>query len=785
MKIRYLWQKRKSIIFTWLISYSAVLFIPMIVSLVVYWQSAQALRSEIHRANDFLLKQVRYTIDNQIDLMKRLNMEVTWNAKLQTLMYSSSPQADAQFTAYQLVREFRMYQTSYATIDEFYVIWAQENSVLRPGNVRDMKTAFNTIHNTGMMSYDQWKDKLKLTSNNQFLLLPHVDSSGPQTSIAYITHLPKDLNGNETGSVVVMADTERFQEAIESISGFSGGQVLVLNQDNQVLLSNLPLSAHEDRILERLVDGQESTTPTRDGDLELVYVKSAISDLKYALIIPSNIYWEKAEYVRRFTYISLLFSLMGAGVLTWFFLRRNYSPIQELVQSLTDKGEYEEQKDWNELSFIQRAFLNTWNEREKMAVQMQSHQNVLRSNMLNRLLKGRMDSPVPYYEEAFKSFNMKLRSDDFAVILFVVENDDILSSKLPGNDLNERRKLLQFIITNVVEELVGQRGHAGYMAEADDMMVCLVNLDAKEPEELKRDLHAIAEEAQLFLMRFEMDLTVAIGGIHTTLAGIAAAYQEAVDAMEYRMVIGKQEIIAYDDIRPDKTDRSPYGYYYPLQTEQQMINFIKIGDYEQASAYMNEMMELNFNKPLVSVTLARCLIFDLAGTMVKAMNELDVGDSSILGDNPLWMDKIMACDTVQEMRLELLTLLREVCAFASARKDSHLSRERMEALRELIAKVTRYIEAHFNDSNLNVNTIGEAFELKGSYLSKLFKDQTGEGLLDYIHKYRIAQAKDMIRSKQESVTDVARLVGYNEAATFIRVFKKYEGITPGKFKEMN
>ncbi|OBZ10221.1 helix-turn-helix domain-containing protein [Bacillus sp. FJAT-26390] len=785
MKFNSLWQKRKSIIFTWLLSYSAVLFVPMIISLIVYSQSGEALKSEIHRANDSMLRQVRYTIDTQIDLMKRLTMEITWNAKLQDLMYSSKTPGDAQFTAYQLVKEFRMYQTSYASIDEFYVTWDQEEAVLRSGNVRDVETAFKTMHDTGTMNYEQWTDTIHHTPHNRFLLLPHVDSAKPQTGIAYLTHLPKDLNGKETGTVVVMADMVRFQKAIESISGFSGGQVLILNEDNQVLLSNLPVSINQDLLLKRLREGnQVMYTPTRDGDSELFYVQSSVSELKYVLVIPSSIYWEKAEYVRRFTYISILISLVGAGVLTWFFMRRNYSPIQQLVQSLTDKNSYEEQTDWNELSFIQRAILNTRSEKEKIVLQFQIHQNVLRSNMLNRLLKGKLETVIPY-EEAFKSFNMQLLSDDFAVILFVVENDESLSSKLPGIDNNERRKLLQFIITNVVEELVSHYHHAGYVAEVDDMMVCLVNFGGAGSAHLKEELHAIATEAQRFLLRYQMDLTVSIGGIHASLPGIAEAYREAVDAMAYKMVLGKQEIITYDEIRRDSADNLAFGYYYPLQVEQQIINFIKIGDYGQASKFMDDVTDRNFNKPIMSLTLARCLIFNLVGTMVKAINELGDGESSILGDNPLWMDKIIACDTILEMKQELQMLLKEVCAFAAAKLENNVSQERAESLRDLVLKVTRHIEEQYRDSNLNVNTIGEHFDLKGSYLSKLFKNQTGEGLLDCINKYRIEQAKQMMKSKQDSVSDIARQVGYNEVATFIRVFKKYEGITPGKFKEMN
>jgi len=783
VKLRFLWRKRKSIVFTWLISYSAVLIVPMLMSMIVYLQSSDALKSEIHRANDALLKQVRYSIDTQIDLMKRLNMEITWNDKLQTLMYSVKQPSDAQFLAYQLVKEFRMYQTSYATIDEFYVTWDQGAAVLRPGNVRGKETAFDTLHHTGAIRYEQWLDLVQNSPNNAFVRMPHVDGGSSKTSIAYITHLPKDLNGKQAGTVVVMVDLERFQKAMEGISLANGGNLLILNKDNQVLMSNVPVSDPDNLMLKQLLAGDHGMVASSgEGDSELFYIQSAVSDLKYALVIPSSVYWEKAEYVRKFTYICIMISIMGAGILTWFFLRRNYSPIQQLVQSLSDKNSAEERADGNELHFIQHAITHTRSEKERIALQWNSHRHVLRSNMLTRLLKGKLDTFVSY-EEAFASFHIELTSDKFAVLLFAVENQESLYDQLPGMDLNERRKLIPFIITNVVEELTGQRGHAGYVAEMDEMMACLVNFGDEEMFDAQEDLSWIGAEAQRFLQRFRMDLTVSISGVHDSLPGVAQAYQEAIDAMEYKMVRGKQEIIAYDDIHVDPVDQ--FGYYYPLQVEQQIINLIKVGNFSQASAFMIDSMERNFKKTHVSLTLARCLIFNLVGTMVKAINELGDNNGSILGDNPLWLDKIIACDTLLEMQEELLSLLKEVCAFAAGKVEANLTKERADALRHLTAKVIKHIEEHYGDYNLNVNTIGERFELKGSYLSKLFKEQTGEGLLDYISKYRIGQAKQMMQMKVDSVSEIARLVGYHEVATFIRVFKKLEGITPGKFREMN
>ncbi|MNC78371.1 hypothetical protein D3C75_1305650 [compost metagenome] len=70
-----------------------------------------------------------------------------------------------------------------------------------------------------------------------------------------------------------------------------------------------------------------------------------------------------------------------------------------------------------------------------------------------------------------------------------------------------------------------QHGHAGYVSEVDDMMVCLVSLDKQDGEDWKNGLRQIAMEAQQFLLRFQMDLTVSIGGPHTSLSGIAESYQ--------------------------------------------------------------------------------------------------------------------------------------------------------------------------------------------------------------------------------------------------------------------
>ncbi|HIW31415.1 MAG TPA: helix-turn-helix domain-containing protein [Candidatus Paenibacillus intestinavium] len=784
LNIRNLWQKRKSVIVTWLISYSVILIIPIMISLIIYSQASETLKSEILRANDSMLKKMRYTIDNQIDLMQRLNMEMSWNSRLQSLMYSNNTESEASFIAYQLAKEFRLYKTSYATMDEFYIYWHDEDAIIRSGNIRDAEVAFHTIHDTGEVTYDQWKDALAEVNHSKFFIWPHMNEGEQQKSIVYIKSLPKSLDGKETGAAIVMVDVERFYQAIDSMSDLSEGQLLILNEENEVLLSNRSIDPKLNAMLEPFFDHTNGTIKLdkdKIGKSELFFVTSDVSHLKYALIIPSEVYWKKAEYVRSFAFISIVISIVSAIILTWFFLRRNYTPIQELVKSLSDRMSPGEQRDWNELRFIKQAMQHTRTEKDEVVLQLQKHQQVLRSNLIHRLIKGKLDSLISY-EEAFKSFHMKLQSNSFAVILFMVENEDDVYETLPGIDDYERRKLIQFIIANVVEEIVVKEGHIGYVAEADDMLVCLVNIASECSDEKQHLLH-IATEAQAFLARYHMELTISLSRKHTSWPGVAECYQEAMDAMEYKMILGKKGIISYDD-----TIQSQYiqpDYYYPLQVEQQLINFIKVGDIAQASQYLNDIMERNFAKPIVSLTLAKCLIFNVVGTMVKAINELGNQGDGMFERNLQWMEVIMACDTLQEMQQKLHQLLEEVCSIAEAKRSANMTLDREVSLRDHTTSVTKYIEDNYADANLNVNAIGEEFNLKGSYISKLYKNQTGEGLLDCIHKYRINQAKTRLSTTQQSISEIAQCVGYNDAATFIRVFKKYEGITPGKFKEIS
>jgi len=83
-----------------------------------------------------------------------------------------------------------------------------------------------------------------------------------------------------------------------------------------------------------------------------------------------------------------------------------------------------------------------------------------------------------------------------------------------------------------------------------------------------------------------------------------------------------------------------------------------------------------------------------------------------------------------------------------------------------------------------VSTIGAAMNMQGNHLSRIFKERYGMTLINYVATVRIKQAKKLIRECNMSVQEMAEECGFLSATVFIRTFKKKEGITPGKYKEL-
>lgn len=102
--------------------------------------------------------------------------------------------------------------------------------------------------------------------------------------------------------------------------------------------------------------------------------------------------------------------------------------------------------------------------------------------------------------------------------------------------------------------------------------------------------------------------------------------------------------------------------------------------------------------------------------------------------------------------------------------------------REVIRKIKQYISLNLG-ADLSLSRISDEVGYNPSYLSRLYKQMTGEGLSDYILAQRLLLAKELLSKRHMRIHDIAEALGFDSPAYFARFFKKQTGTTPTEYRE--
>lgn len=99
-----------------------------------------------------------------------------------------------------------------------------------------------------------------------------------------------------------------------------------------------------------------------------------------------------------------------------------------------------------------------------------------------------------------------------------------------------------------------------------------------------------------------------------------------------------------------------------------------------------------------------------------------------------------------------------------------------------IAEVINIIRKEYA-LDISLEYLGEKVFLSPSYLSCLFRKETGQSTIKYITNYRLEEAKKLLTNTNMKVIDVSRSVGYLNTSYFCSLFKNYFGVPPGQYRE--
>jgi two-component system response regulator YesN len=114
----------------------------------------------------------------------------------------------------------------------------------------------------------------------------------------------------------------------------------------------------------------------------------------------------------------------------------------------------------------------------------------------------------------------------------------------------------------------------------------------------------------------------------------------------------------------------------------------------------------------------------------------------------------------------------------------------MERIREkdhdknlpIIHRIRELIDARFSEA-LTVEELASSVYLSPNYIRTLFKEKTGQTILEYMTKVRIERASGLLQNKSLKIHEIARAVGYENVSYFCSLFQKHRGVTPNEYRK--
>jgi len=765
--------KARGILAKFYTSYIAMLLIAMSIGIFAYLEAGNAVKEETSRYNDAMLRQVSRVVDTQLKDLEQLAVRVTLNKSLYDATFSQSELSCANPDNLPgLLDIIFEYRNQGQFIYDMYVYLKKYDLILSSKGCFSPQFYFEHYYTYKDMDYREWFASLDaLGGHSGYVPLHTIVHGGNWKSnmISYVYPLQR-IGESYTGSIILLIDEKAIYRLLEDIEIVNNGTLYVVDGQNRLIAStetnyDIPISLKipETTFLNDITGKSGQVNSRLDGkEVVISYTSSNVNDWRYVSIVPSHIYMKKVESIRNFTILVTSLFLAAGMLLAGYFAFRNYRPIRELLHILSTST-LVSGKPKNEYDMIKQMVISTMDESKKIKSLLDKQRSALRYSFLSRLLHGNI-SKDENINRSLEYFKIETMSEQFAVALLHIDDG---GSVLKRNSVQEWT-LIQLITANVAEEIGNKIGKV-YVVEENRQQFALLLNPYEDPVESTEDrLLAIVREIKHFLeSEFRFVLTIGIGRPCFGMERIHQSLQEAKSAYDYKIAKGVGSIICAWDIQEEREN-----YYYPLDIELKLINLIKSGDSNQVNNAMHDIFEENFVRRNLPFKLVQCLFFDIMSTAIKIVNELKVDYEETFGPDFDPMSRLLACQTVYEMRATTMNIFQKICEYIVNNRKSRNT--------ELKEKIIAYIDENYGDVNLGVASIAEKLGINASYLSYFFKEQTSRNLTDYIREVRLREAEKLLKDSKLKISEIAERVGYGNTNTFIRVFKKDRGITPGE-----
>lgn len=286
-----------------------------------------------------------------------------------------------------------------------------------------------------------------------------------------------------------------------------------------------------------------------------------------------------------------------------------------------------------------------------------------------------------------------------------------------------------------------------------------------------KDIFRFSENLKNELKK-EVHIRVSLGisKICENITNLSQAYKEANEALKYRDISNHYDVIYIDQIKI----RNRQFMTYPKENVEVINSHLRMGNKKEALDNLNEMIDgfMVDNKYTYYSDIQKIFIRFL-NSINSTLNELGLELNDIFPEENVYQT-LLQMNTIDEIKSWSEKIIVEISDYIISAVDDKKNK--------YIEEINTYLEGN-PLKDITLSTVAEHLALNPSYVSKMFKEHIGKGFTEYLTDYKVKKSKELLVNTDLKIQDICTEMGYSNSYYFIKIFKKYTGLTPGEYRK--
>ncbi|ANE45727.1 hypothetical protein SY83_04780 [Paenibacillus swuensis] len=376
-------------------------------------------------------------------------------------------------------------------------------------------------------------------------------------------------------------------------------------------------------------------------------------------------------------------------------------------------------------------------------------------------------NPVEDRPRQAAQLEMKLRSEKLTLFLLRFDSSSFANPNYSESDA----ELIRFAACNILQEVVPAEfmPYCEIVRVGDDIAIVgnveSVSGNVLSMAFLQEKLESLQKLLQSYL---KVSLSIGISASVHPLDTLHIAFQEACEALRQKFFRGSGGIYFWEQHKDTPVQVAPNRKTELALHENKLLEQLRAGKFSEAIDEMDEwlalLQQLEDTSAVQLHTMS--LLTKMSDIVDQPEHQAEWGNTSAA-----LISRYSALESFDDVAKLISEMIRQLVDMLHMGKPLHKS----------VVLAKQYMEANYRH-NLTVESVSKEIFVSPNYLSTLFKQEMGIRFLDYLHQYRIQQAKALLLDTDMKIYHVAKSCGYNDEKHFTKMFKKWTGVNPSEFK---